>query len=93
MTAGIPVQTWMIGITAYPILQAVALVRLRGTLRGMSLILTVVMVAVVGLSVTAYSMDPSNLWQMFLMLATPPALVLTAGLLAIGSVVRRRRVA
>ncbi len=93
MTAGIPVQTWMIGIAAYPILQAVALVRLRGTLRGMSLILTVVMVAVVGLSVTAYTLDPSNLWQMFLMLATPPALVLTAGLLAIGSVVRRRRVA
>ncbi len=75
------------------VLQAVALVRLRGALRSMSLILTVVMVAVVGLSVTAYTLDPSNLWQMFLMLATPPALVLTAGLLAIGSVVRRRRVA
>ncbi len=93
MMAEIPVPTWMIGVAVYPVLQVVALVRLRGTLRGMSVILTVVMVVVAGLSIATYAMDPSSLWQMSLRLATPPALVLTAGLLAIGSVVRRRRMA
>ena len=86
----IPVPPWMMAAAAYPVLQTVALVRLRGILFTMSLIVTVTMVAVIGLTASAFYLDPSNLWQMFPMLAVPPALVVTTGLLALGSVVDRR---
>ncbi len=86
----IPVPPWMMAAAAYPVLQTVALVRLTGILFTMSLIVTVTMVAVIGLTASAFYLDPSNLWQMFPMLAVPPALVVTTGLLALGSVVGRR---
>ena len=86
----IPVPPWMVAGAVYPVLQTVALVRLTGILFTMSLIVTVTMVAVSGLTTSAFYLDPSNLWQMFPMLAVPPALVVTTGLLALGAVVGRR---
>ena len=86
----IPVPPWMMAAAVYPVLQAVALVRLTGILFAMSLIVTVTMVAVIGLTTGAFYLDPSNLWQMFPMLAVPPALVVTTGLLALGTVVGRQ---
>ena len=83
------VDAWMIAAAAYPVFQTLALTRLRGALRSVSVVLMVVMIAVVGVSASAFYLEPSNMWQIILMLAFPPAVVLTAGLLAIGLVVRR----
>ncbi len=92
MMAEIPLNPWIIGLVACLVLQTVALVRLTGPLLVMSLILTLVMVAVGGFTVRAFYLDPSSLWEVFPRLAVPPALVLTIGLLALGSIVGRRRV-
>lgn len=83
------VDAWMIAAAAYPVFQTLALARLRGPLRSISVILMVVMVAVAGVSASAYYLEPSNMWQIILMLALPPAVVLVAGLLALGLVVQR----
>ena len=42
------------------LLQIVALVRLRGVLRSLSIVLSVITGAVVGLTVTAYFLDPGH---------------------------------
>ena len=47
------------------------------------------MASVFALSLTAYTTDRSTLWQIYLILVTPPALVIVVGLLLIGYVVRR----
>ena len=46
--------------------------------------------AVIGLTVTAYFLDPGNLWELLLVLATLPMFVLTVGVLLMGLVVRPR---
>ena len=82
-------DTWMVAAVSYPVFQTLALTRLRGALRSVSVILMVVMIAVLGVSGAAFYFEPSNMWQIILMLALPPAVVLTAGLLALGLVVNR----
>ena len=67
-------------------LQGVAIVRFRGGVRALSVILAIVTGAAFGLASAAYAMDPGNLWQLFLMFSTPPLFVLSAGVLAIGLV-------
>jgi hypothetical protein len=80
-------QPWLSAATASVVLQFIALVRLRGILRSLSLILAVVTGSVGALVVTAYVLDPGNLWQLLLHLATPPVFVSTAGLLVMGLLV------
>ena len=83
-------QPWLGAAPASVVLQIVALVRLKGLLRSLSLILGVITGAVLGLAVAASLLDPGTLWQLFIRLATPPILVLTTGLLLMGLVVRPR---
>ena len=83
-------EPWLGAAPASVLLQAVALVRLKGTLRGISLILAVITGAVGGLALAAYQLAPGNLWELLLMLASPPMLVLTAGVLLMGLVVLPR---
>ena len=71
-------------------LQIVALIRLEGMLRSLTIILAVITGAVGGLAVAAYLLDPGNMWQLLLMMASPPMLVLTTGVLLMGLVVRPR---
>ena len=72
-------QPWLGAAPASVLLQIVALVRLKGILRGLSSILAVITGAVLGLAVEAYFLDPGNLWQLFVTMAAPPMLVLTTG--------------
>ena len=74
------------------LLQIVALIRLSGILRNISVVLTVITGAVVAFAVSAYLFDPGNLWEILLILAAPPILVLTLGIILIGCVVRPRPV-
>ena len=77
-------QPWMGAAPASVLLQVIALTRLRGVLRSISIVLAVVTSAVGGLTVAAYQLDPGNLWQLLLTLATPPMLILTIGVLLMG---------
>ena len=79
-------QPWLGAAPASVLLQIVALVRLKGILRSLSIILTVITGAVLGLAVAAYFLDPGNLWQLFITMAAPPMLVLTTGILLMGLV-------
>ena len=83
------VEPWMFLGGGYLLVQAAALVRLAGTMRTLSLMLTVVMLTVCAMAGAAFYLEPSNLWRMMLGLATPPALVMAVGLLAIGMVLGR----
>ena len=78
--------TVLIAIPVYIVLQLVAIARLRGALRMMSLGIAVFMAAVLGLTIDAY-VGRSNVWLIFLVLAGPPAVALTTALLGIGYVV------
>ena len=80
-------RPWLSATPACVLLQVVALSQLRGALRSISIILTVVTTAFVGLAGAAYAMDPGNLWQLFLIMGTPPLLVVTVGILLMGAVV------
>ena len=82
---------WLAAAPASVGLQIVALIQLKGMLRSLSIILAVITGAVVGLAVAAYLLDPGNLWQLLLLLAAPPMLVLTTGLLLMGLVIRPRQ--
>ena len=82
---------WLAAAPASVGLQFVALIQLKGMLRSLSIILAVITGAVVGLAVAAYLLDPGNLWQLLLLLAAPPILVLTTGLLLRGLVIRPRQ--
>ena len=77
-------QPWWGAAPASLVLQVVALFRLRGLLRSLSVILAVMTGAVAGLVFAAYLWDPGNLWQLLLILATPPVFVLTTGVLLMG---------
>ena len=90
VSEAIILHPWLAAAPASIGLQVVALIRLRGALRSLSIILTVITGAVVGLAAAAYFLDPGNLWQLLLILATPPMLVLTMGVLLMGLVVGPR---
>jgi hypothetical protein len=77
-------RPWLIAAPACAVLQCVAILRYRGVVRALSVILAVMTGAACGLAIAAYAMDPGNLWQLFLMFSTPPLFVLSAGVLAIG---------
>lgn len=87
VSEAIALQPWLSAAPASVVLQFIALVRLRGVLRSLSLILAVVTGTVGALVVTAYALDPGNLWQLLLHLATPPVFVLTAGVTVMGLLV------
>ncbi len=80
-------RPWLSSTPVCVVLQVFALAQLKGALRSISLILTVVTGAFVGLAGAAYAMDPGNLWQLFLIMGTPPLLVVTVGILLMGAVV------
>jgi hypothetical protein len=90
VSQAIILQPWLGAAPASVVLQMVAIIRLKGTLRSLSIILAVITGAVGGLAMAAYLFDPGNLWQLFLILATPPVLVLTTGVLLMGLMVRSR---
>ncbi len=73
----------LIALAVYVILQTIAVVSLTGILRLLSLAIAGFMVGAGGLTIDAY-MDRINPWTTFLYLATPPAVVLVAGLLVLG---------
>ena len=80
---------WLSAAPVSVVLQFVALVRLRGVLQSVSLILTAITLAACALAVAAYMFDPGNLWSLLLQLAGPPVLVLTAGILVMGLLLGR----
>lgn len=79
-------KPWLGAAPASVVLQMVALARLKGALHSLCVVLAVITGAVFGVSGAAYSMDPGNLWQLLLIMRTPPLLVLTVGLLLMGAV-------
>ena len=81
---------WTVVITAptYLVLQLIAFVHLDGPLRASSIGLAVFMAAVVSLTIDAYT-DRSNVWPAYVVVAGPPAALVTAGLLAIGALLRK----
>ena len=83
-------KPWLGAAPASVFLQAVALIRLRGALHSLSVMLSVVTGAVFGVAGAAFYMDPGNMWQILLIMGTPPLLVLTVGLLLMGLVAPER---
>lgn len=79
-------QPWLGAAPASVFLQFVALFRLKGALHSICVVLAVITGAVFGVAGAAYAMDPGNLWQLLLIMGTPPLLVLTVGLLLMGAV-------
>ena len=76
----------LIALAVYLVLQTIAVVSLRGILRMLSLAIAGFMVGAVGLTIDAY-LGQINPWTTFLYLATPPAVVLVAGLLVLDFVI------
>ena len=74
-------KPWLGAAPASVFLQAIALIRLKGALHSLSVMLTVITGAVFGVAGAAFYMDPGNMWQILLIMGTPPLLVLTVGLL------------
>lgn len=79
-------EPWLSAAPASIVLQLVALARLKGSLHSLCVILAVITGAVFGVAGAAYAWDPGNLWQLLLIMSTPPLLVLTVGLLLMGAV-------
>lgn len=79
-------RPWLVAAPACALFQSIAILRFRGTVRAVSVILAVMTGAAFGLATAAYAIDPGNLWQLFLMFSTPPLFVLSAGVLTIGVV-------
>ena len=79
-------KPWLIAAPACAVFQCVSILRFRGTVRAVSVILAVMTGAAFGLASAAYAIDPGNLWQLFLMFSTPPLFVLSAGVMTIGVV-------
>ena len=79
-------KPWLGAAPASIVLQLVGLGRLRGALRSLCVVLAVITGAVFGVAGAAYALDPGNLWQLMLIMGTPPLLVLTVGLLLMGAV-------
>ena len=88
ISEAIVLHPWLAAAPLSVLLQIVALIWLKGILRSINVILAAITGAVIGLAVVAHIFDPGNLWQLLLMLAAPPLLVLTTGSLLIGIVVR-----
>ena len=74
----------LIVFAVYVVLQMIAVVKLTGILRLLSLSLAGFMVVAVALTTDAY-LGRISPWTIFLHLATPPAVVLVTGLLVLGS--------
>ena len=79
-------QPWLTAAPASVALQFVALFRLKGALHSLCVVLAVITGAVFGVAGAAYAFDPGNLWQLLLIMGSPPLLVLTIGLLLMGVV-------
>lgn len=79
-------RPWLIAAPACAVFQCVSVLRFRGAIRAVSVVLAVMTGAAFGLAGAAYAMDPGNLWQLLLMFSTPPLFVLSAGVLAMGVV-------
>ena len=79
-------KPWLGAAPASVFLQAIALIRLRGALHSLSIMLSLVTGAVFGMAGAAFYMDPGNMWQILLVMGTPPLFVLTVGLLLMGLV-------
>ena len=79
-------KPWLGAAPASLALQLVALARLKGALHSLCVVLSVITGAVFGVAGAAYALDPGNLWQLLLIMGTPPLAVLTVGLLLMGAV-------
>ena len=77
-------KPWLVAAPACAVFQCVSILRFRGTMRAVSVVLAVMTGAAFGLASAAYAIDPGNLWQLFLMFSAPPLFVLSAGVLTIG---------
>ena len=84
LTEAVTLQPWLAAAPASVVLQFVSLIRLKGVMRGISIILAAVTGALCALAAAAYAMDPGNLWQIMILMAAPPVLVLTVGTLLMG---------
>ena len=83
-------QPWLAAAPMSLVLQYVALLKQRGVLRAISVILAVVTGVVCTLAVAALVLDPGNLWQLVLGMASPPIFVFTVGTLLMGLIVAKR---
>ncbi len=86
ITEMVILQPWATSAPASVLLQVIAVVRLKGLLRSLTVMVVVVTAAVFGLAFAAYSFDHGNLWELVLIMGTPPLFVVTIGLLLMGAV-------
>ena len=73
-------KPWLGAAPVSVLLQVVALIRLKGALHSLMVMLTVITGAVFGVAGAAFYMTPGNMWQILLIMGTPPLLVVTVGL-------------
>jgi Na+-driven multidrug efflux pump len=87
----VSLEPWLTAAPASVVLQMVSVARLRGAMRGISIILACMTGVLCALAVAAYAMDPGNLWQIVLLMTARPVLVLTVGTLLMGLILNPRR--
>ena len=87
----ITLEPWLTAAPASVVLQVFSMARLRGAMRGISIILACMTGVLCALAVAAYAMDPWNLWQIVLLMTARPVLVLTVGTLLMGLILNPRR--
>ena len=81
-TANIALMQMWLSVLAYPILQILALAKSRGFYRLAGALPLCAMLPIFAVTIKAYC-DHSNLWPLFLILASPAACVWTLIILAI----------
>ena len=86
----ITLEPWLTAAPASVVLQVFSMARLRGAMRGISIILACMTGVLCTLAVAAYAMDPGNLWQIVLLMTARPVLVLTVGTLLMGLILNPR---
>lgn len=87
LLAVILVPLGFLSVPGYPVLQVIALIRLRGPMRLLSALPLSFMLPVYGHALYALSQE-SNLWPIYMIFASPVALIITLIILVIG---RRRQ--
>ena len=92
ITEAVALEPWLTAAPASVVLQMFSVARLRGAMRGISIILACMTGVLCALAVAAYAMDPGNLWQIVLLMTARPVLVLTVGTLLMGLILTPRRV-
>ena len=90
ITEAVTLQPWLTAGTGQHHAAAGCPGPAQGAMRAISIVLAVMTGALCAVAVAAYAMDPGNLWQIMLLMASPPVLVLTVGTLIMGLILNPR---